>query len=130
MTRTIERALLDAMPAIQAFEDGKGVYAVINGIVGQTLSRADDDEPDWNDTAVNWHIVEPPKTRPMNAEEWFERRYCIVKRKLDGMRFHVEQASCESVLLGRSGRVGCWRPFADMARDYTFDDGTPCEVTE
>ena len=129
--RTFEQTLLDALPAAKAFDEGKEIYNTDEeGNLSERFNNTSFLWPHFHRRDLFWHIVEPPKTRPMNAEEWFERRYCIVKRKLDGMRFHVEQANSESVLLGMAGCVGCWRTFAVMASDFTFGDGTPCEVTE
>lgn len=128
--RTFEQTLLDALPAAKAFDEGKEIYATDGIGRGFNISKQKGNIPDFGDNRFTWHIVEPPKTRPMNAEEWFERRYCIVKRKSDGVRFHVEMTSTESVMLHRMASVGGWKTFADMAINFTFDDGTPCEVTE
>lgn len=129
--RTFEQTLLDALPAAKAFDEGKEIYNTDEE--GKSIEHFNNTtglRPHFHRRDLFWHIVEPPKTRPMNAEEWFERRYCIVKRKSDGVRFHVEMTSTESVLLHRMASVGGWKTFADMAINFTFDDGTPCEVTE
>lgn len=129
--RTFEQTLLDALPAAKAFDEGKEICAKnADGKLISHLRKSDPHIPGFQYPELFWHIVDRPKTRPMNAEEWFERRYCIVKRKSDGVRFHVEMTSTESVLLHRMASVGGWKTFADMAINFTFDDGTPCEVTE
>lgn len=132
--RTEHEALRDALPAIEAFANGKRVRWVNSetGLSGEWLCCVD---CSWFRPDLFWEIEpepNPPQYREMTADEWFQCWGRVLKTK-DGWNGCVV-ARVHSVT---EKHIAIHSPdyfypsqieIGNVMKNYTWEDGTPCGV--